>query len=49
MLLYPFAKFPSEIIPNKLYLGNVYASNSEKMLTDLKISSLADFIQYNEG
>ena len=48
LLLYPYSKFPAEIIIGKLYLGDVFASNSEKHLSDLKIKSLFDFIDYNE-
>jgi len=46
VLLYPYAKFPSEIIHNSLYLGNVYSSNSQKQLSSLGIISLVDFIDY---
>lgn len=46
-MLYPYAKFPSEIIPGKLYLGGVASSNSQMQLNDLGIKILVDFIDYN--
>ena len=48
LLLYPYSKFPAEIIVNKLFLGDIYASNSQKHLEDLKIKTLVDFISYKE-
>jgi hypothetical protein len=47
-LLYPYCRFPTEIIPGKLYLGNIFSSNSERQLKDLKIKSLVDFVEYKD-
>ena len=44
--LYPYCRFPSEIIIDKLYLGGIFSSNSEKILNDMRIKSMVDFIDY---
>lgn len=46
IVLYSFAKFPTEIIESTLFIGNIYNSNSEMQLKDLKIKSLIDLVAY---
>jgi hypothetical protein len=49
LLLYPYAKFPAEILSGKLYVGSIHCANSPKMLEDLQIRSLVDFVDYPEA
>ncbi|EGR28434.1 tryptophanyl-tRNA synthetase, putative [Ichthyophthirius multifiliis] len=48
MILYSFSQFPYEIIENQIYIGNIFHSNSQYYLNDLKITHLLDFCFYDE-
>lgn len=48
MLLYPYCRFPSEIIPGKLYLGSVYSSNTLLLgLEDEDVQRAIEIIERN--
>jgi hypothetical protein len=46
--LYSFSKFPTELIPDKVFIGSIHNSNNKKQLADLKIKSLLDLVTYPE-